>query len=109
MYLVMGITGKVGGATARHLLKQGKQVIDSTDELAHDNTPVQTSQPKKKRGRPPKSAQKQLEDAMEIDGPEPEAERRLAIADAGLQRLRGFRRAREIRGQGFQALQIRAQ
>lgn len=25
MYLVMGITGKVGGATARHLLKQGKQ------------------------------------------------------------------------------------
>ena len=26
MYLVMGITGKVGGATARHLLKQGKQL-----------------------------------------------------------------------------------
>ena len=26
MYLVMGITGKVGGATTRHLLKQGKQV-----------------------------------------------------------------------------------
>ncbi len=26
MYLVMGITGKVGGATARRLLKQGKQV-----------------------------------------------------------------------------------
>jgi uncharacterized protein YbjT (DUF2867 family) len=26
MYLVMGITGKVGDATARHLLKQGKQV-----------------------------------------------------------------------------------
>jgi uncharacterized protein YbjT (DUF2867 family) len=26
MYLVMGITGKVGGATARHLLKQDKQV-----------------------------------------------------------------------------------
>ena len=26
MHLVMGITGKVGGATARHLLKQGKQV-----------------------------------------------------------------------------------
>ena len=26
MYLVMGITGKVGGATARHLLTQGKQV-----------------------------------------------------------------------------------
>ena len=26
MYLVMGITGKVGGATARHLLKQGNQV-----------------------------------------------------------------------------------
>src|ERR1700744_5196567 len=26
MYLVMGITGKVGGATARHLLQQGKQV-----------------------------------------------------------------------------------
>src|SRR6202790_963092 len=26
MYVVMGITGKVGGATARHLLKQGKQV-----------------------------------------------------------------------------------
>jgi uncharacterized protein YbjT (DUF2867 family) len=26
MYLVMGITGKVGGATVRHLLKQGKQV-----------------------------------------------------------------------------------
>jgi uncharacterized protein YbjT (DUF2867 family) len=26
MYLVMGITGKVGGATARQLLKQGKQV-----------------------------------------------------------------------------------
>src|SRR3984893_8454997 len=26
MYLVMGITGKVGGATARHLLKQGKEV-----------------------------------------------------------------------------------
>jgi uncharacterized protein YbjT (DUF2867 family) len=26
MYLVMGITGKVGSATARHLLKQGKQV-----------------------------------------------------------------------------------
>jgi uncharacterized protein YbjT (DUF2867 family) len=26
MYLVMGITGTVGGATARHLLTQGKQV-----------------------------------------------------------------------------------
>ncbi|MGA8089354.1 MAG: NmrA family NAD(P)-binding protein [Terracidiphilus sp.] len=26
MYLVMGITGNVGGAAARHLLKQGKQV-----------------------------------------------------------------------------------
>src|ERR1700684_2984105 len=26
MYLVTGITGKVGGATAQHLLKQGKQV-----------------------------------------------------------------------------------
>lgn len=26
MYLVMGITGNVGGATARHLLKQGKHV-----------------------------------------------------------------------------------
>ena len=26
MYLIMGITGKAGGATARHLLKQGKQV-----------------------------------------------------------------------------------
>ena len=26
MYLLMGITGNVGGATARHLLKQGKQV-----------------------------------------------------------------------------------
>jgi uncharacterized protein YbjT (DUF2867 family) len=26
MYLVMGITGQVGGATARHLLKQGKKV-----------------------------------------------------------------------------------
>src|ERR1700685_4440291 len=26
MYLVTGITGKVGGATERHLLKQGKQV-----------------------------------------------------------------------------------
>ena len=26
MYLVMGITGKVGGATARYLLEQGKQV-----------------------------------------------------------------------------------
>src|SRR5271165_3526169 len=26
MFLVMGITGNVGGATARHLLKQGKQV-----------------------------------------------------------------------------------
>lgn len=26
MYLVMGITGKVGGATARHLLAQGKRV-----------------------------------------------------------------------------------
>ncbi len=26
MYLVMGITGNVGGATARHLLRQGKQV-----------------------------------------------------------------------------------
>ena len=26
MHLVLGITGKVGGATARHLLKQGKQV-----------------------------------------------------------------------------------
>ena len=26
MYLVMGITGNVGGATARHLLKQGKQL-----------------------------------------------------------------------------------
>lgn len=26
MYLIMGITGKVGGATARRLLKQGKQV-----------------------------------------------------------------------------------
>jgi uncharacterized protein YbjT (DUF2867 family) len=26
MYLVMGIPGKVGGATGRHLLKQGKQI-----------------------------------------------------------------------------------
>src|ERR1700736_6975680 len=26
MYLVMGITGNVGGGTARHLLKQGKQI-----------------------------------------------------------------------------------
>ena len=26
MYLVMGITGKVGGSTARNLLQQGKQV-----------------------------------------------------------------------------------
>src|ERR1700683_2277246 len=26
MFLVMGITGKVGGATARHLLAQGKKV-----------------------------------------------------------------------------------
>ncbi|MFY9983773.1 MAG: NmrA family NAD(P)-binding protein, partial [Chthoniobacterales bacterium] len=26
MYLVMGITGKVGSATGRHLLKQGKQI-----------------------------------------------------------------------------------
>ena len=26
MYLIMGITGKVGGATGRHLLKQGKQI-----------------------------------------------------------------------------------
>ena len=26
MFLVMGITEKVGGATARHLLEQGKQV-----------------------------------------------------------------------------------
>src|SRR6201986_1610855 len=26
LYVVMGITGKVGGSTARHLLKQGKQV-----------------------------------------------------------------------------------
>ena len=26
MFLVMGITGKVGGATARHLLAQGKEV-----------------------------------------------------------------------------------
>ena len=26
MYLVMGITGKIGGATGRHLLKQGKQI-----------------------------------------------------------------------------------
>ena len=26
MYLVMGITGNVGGATARHLLNQGKKV-----------------------------------------------------------------------------------
>ena len=26
MYLVMGITGNVGGATARHLLKQRKEV-----------------------------------------------------------------------------------
>jgi nucleoside-diphosphate-sugar epimerase len=26
MHLVLGITGKVGGATARHLLRQGKQV-----------------------------------------------------------------------------------
>ena len=26
MYLVMGITGKVGGAAARHLLAHGKQV-----------------------------------------------------------------------------------
>ena len=26
MHLVMGVTGKVGNATARHLLKQGKQV-----------------------------------------------------------------------------------
>ena len=27
MHLVMGVTGKVGGATARHLLKQGKPRI----------------------------------------------------------------------------------
>src|SRR5580693_208846 len=26
MHLVLGITGKVGGAAARHLLKQGKQI-----------------------------------------------------------------------------------
>ena len=26
MHLVLGITGKVGGAAARHLVKQGKQV-----------------------------------------------------------------------------------
>ncbi len=26
MHLVLGITGKVGGAVARHLVKQGKQV-----------------------------------------------------------------------------------
>ena len=26
MFLVMGVTGKVGGATARHLLAQGKKV-----------------------------------------------------------------------------------
>ena len=26
MFLVMGITGKVGGATAKHLLAQGKKV-----------------------------------------------------------------------------------
>ena len=26
MFLVMGITGQVGGATARHLLAQGKEV-----------------------------------------------------------------------------------
>ena len=26
MFLVMGITGKVGGAAARHLLAQGKKV-----------------------------------------------------------------------------------
>jgi uncharacterized protein YbjT (DUF2867 family) len=26
MFLVMGITGQVGGATARHLLTQGKKV-----------------------------------------------------------------------------------
>jgi uncharacterized protein YbjT (DUF2867 family) len=26
MFLVMGITGKVGGATAKHLLAQGKEV-----------------------------------------------------------------------------------
>ena len=26
MFLVMGVTGKVGGATAKHLLAQGKKV-----------------------------------------------------------------------------------
>jgi uncharacterized protein YbjT (DUF2867 family) len=26
MFLVMGITGKVGGATAEHLLAQGKKI-----------------------------------------------------------------------------------
>jgi len=26
MFLVMGVTGKVGGATAEHLLAQGKEV-----------------------------------------------------------------------------------
>jgi uncharacterized protein YbjT (DUF2867 family) len=26
MFLIMGITGKVGGATAKHLLAHGKQV-----------------------------------------------------------------------------------
>jgi uncharacterized protein YbjT (DUF2867 family) len=29
MYLVMGITGKVGGATARHLLQQGRSGVSS--------------------------------------------------------------------------------
>ena len=34
MFLVMGITGKVGGATAEHLLAHGKEVraLDKGDE-----------------------------------------------------------------------------
>ena len=38
MFLVMGITGKVGGATARHLLAQGKRVralVRDREKAAH--------------------------------------------------------------------------
>src|SRR5277367_3772281 len=38
VFLVMGITGKVGGATAKHLLAQGKKIralVRSRDKAAH--------------------------------------------------------------------------
>jgi uncharacterized protein YbjT (DUF2867 family) len=39
MFLVMGITGKVGGATAEHLLAHGKEVRALVVAARNDNRP----------------------------------------------------------------------